>query len=241
MDARQLFQAGKLNEAVRALGEELRANPADTKRRTFLFELLCFAGEFDRADKQLDVLSGGGRDAGIGTLLYRAAIAAERTRTEMFRERRFPGGEVPAASGGVVNGQPFLTFSDLDPRIGSRLEIYAAGNYMWIPAQHVTSLEIPPPKRLRDLLWTPAVVQTSEAFKVRDLGEVLVPVLAPLSFEHPDDQVRLGRSTVFDDVNGEQVPFGQKLFVIDGEEVPLLEVRRIEFVASKGEPHAASA
>ena len=35
MNAQQLFQAGKLNEAVQALGAELRDNPADTKRRTF--------------------------------------------------------------------------------------------------------------------------------------------------------------------------------------------------------------
>jgi type VI secretion system protein ImpE len=38
MKAQELFQAGKLDEAVQALGAELRENPADAKRRTFLFE-----------------------------------------------------------------------------------------------------------------------------------------------------------------------------------------------------------
>ncbi len=42
MKAQELFQAGKLDEAVQALGAELRDNPADARRRTFLFELLCF-------------------------------------------------------------------------------------------------------------------------------------------------------------------------------------------------------
>jgi len=57
----------------------LRDNPTDTRRRIFLFELLCFAGEYDRAEKQLDVLAQSGPEAATGALLYRAALAAERT------------------------------------------------------------------------------------------------------------------------------------------------------------------
>ena len=55
-NSNQLFQAGKLNEAVQALNAEVRNHPEDSKRRIFLFELLCFSGEYDRAEKQLDVL-----------------------------------------------------------------------------------------------------------------------------------------------------------------------------------------
>jgi type VI secretion system protein ImpE len=50
MNSRELYQAGRLDEAVQALGSELRNDPTDTKRRTFLFELLCFTGEYDRAE-----------------------------------------------------------------------------------------------------------------------------------------------------------------------------------------------
>ena len=57
MNARELYQAGQLTEAVQALGAEIRENPTDTKRRTFLFELLSFAGDYDRALKQLDILA----------------------------------------------------------------------------------------------------------------------------------------------------------------------------------------
>ena len=57
MTSTELFRAGRLNEAVQALGAELRNDPTDVKRRTFLFELLCFSGEYDRAGKQLDVLA----------------------------------------------------------------------------------------------------------------------------------------------------------------------------------------
>jgi len=75
-----LYREGRLREAIKALGDELRSNPLDAKRRTFLFELLLFAGEYDRAEKQLDLLAGANADAAAGTLLYRSALHAERTR-----------------------------------------------------------------------------------------------------------------------------------------------------------------
>ena len=49
MTATELFQQGKLRQAIEALGGEVRNAPLDAKRRTFLFELLCFSGEYDRA------------------------------------------------------------------------------------------------------------------------------------------------------------------------------------------------
>src|SRR6266481_6109993 len=47
MTAKELYREGKLTAAIQALGAELRDNPTDAQRRTFLFELLCFAGEYD--------------------------------------------------------------------------------------------------------------------------------------------------------------------------------------------------
>ena len=55
--ARELYAAGRLDSAIETLGAELRNAPADATRRTFLFELLSFAGQYDRAEKQLDVLA----------------------------------------------------------------------------------------------------------------------------------------------------------------------------------------
>jgi type VI secretion system protein ImpE len=43
----------------------------------------------------------------------------------------------------------------------------------------------------------------------------------------------LGRATVWDAAeNGEEIPFGQKLLLVDGEEFPLLEVRTLEIAAA---------
>ena len=85
MDAQQLFKAGKLSEAISALNSQLRDNPTDQRNRTFLFELLCFSGDYERAEKQLTILEQeGNKDSVLGTLLYRAALNAEKTREEMF-------------------------------------------------------------------------------------------------------------------------------------------------------------
>jgi type VI secretion system protein ImpE len=177
MTAKKLFQSGQLNEAIKALGAEVRDNPADPRRRTFLFELLCFAGEFDRAEKHLHVLAQGNSQSEMGAVLYFSALHAERTRLEKFSKEALSTLAPVRQFSGTLNGQAFESIVDADPRIGPRLEIFAAGSYMWIPFEHIVSIEIQAPQKLRDLLWIPALVRTGPSFKDKELGEVLVPVL----------------------------------------------------------------
>lgn len=239
MTGKQLYQAGKLNEAIQAVSAELRDNPTDVTRRTFLFELLCFAGDYDRAQKHLDVLAKENQQAGMGALLYVACLHSERTRQDVFLKKDFP---VRAGEGktraGTFNGTPFQEFEDADPRVGARIEVFSAGSYIWIPLEHVISVEMQPPKRLRDLLWTPMILKTGSGFRQAELGETLMPAVYPGSAQHADDTVRLGRATVWEDRDGEVVPFGQKMFLIDGEEVPMLELRKLEFETEPEEPAA---
>jgi type VI secretion system protein ImpE len=233
MNAQELYRAGRLTEALTALSAEVRDNPTDARRRTFLFELLCFAGEYTRADKQLEVLGQGGPTSEIGVLLYRSALFAERQRQDLFGQGAYPQQEdvVEKPRGGVINGKPFKFFSDADSRIGPRLELFAAGNYLLLPFEHIASIQIMPPKRLRDLLWTPAAVRTTPSFKGTELGEVLIPALSPFAWQNPDDAVRLGRATVWEEPEGydDQVPVGQKMWLADDEEIPFLELRSLEF------------
>jgi len=243
MTARELYQAGRLGEAIQALNAELRDNPADTKRRTFLFELLCFAGNYDRAEKQLDILAQEGSNAQMGALLYRGALNAERTRCELFQkgENLAPAADTEATLTGTWNGRPFTAIEDADPRIGPRLEMFAAGQYLWVRFDHIASIEMEAPKRLRDLLWIPANVRTGPAFRGRELGEVLLPVLTPLSFQEEDDALKLGRATEWRELpSGETAPAGQKMLLIDGEEAPFLELRRLEIQPAVAADHHAS-
>src|ERR1700685_2374625 len=236
MNAQELYRAGRLTDALKALSAEVRDNPTDARRRTFLFELLCFAGEYARADKSVEVWGQAGPNSEIGVMVYRSALFAERQRQDLFTRGEFPqpGDSAQAPLAGVINGKPFKFFSDADSRIGPRLELFAAGNYLLLPFEHVASIQIMPPARLRDLLWTPAAVRTTASFKGTELGEVLIPALSPFAWQNPDDAVRLGRATVWEQPEGydDQVPVGQKMWLVGEEEIPLLELRALEFNAA---------
>src|SRR5207237_10886510 len=123
----------------------------------------------------------------------------------------------------------------------ARLELFAAGQYTWLPFEHIASVRMLPPTRLRDMLWAPAIVRPSDAFRGMEMGEVIVPAIAPLTWRHADGPVRLGRVTQWeqleDEVGGE-APIGQKLLLVDGEEFPILEVRELT-INSSAPPVAA--
>lgn len=237
MEAEALLRKGELDEAVRALSESLRDHPEDQRSRTFLFELLCFQGDYDRAGKHLTLLAGTSSEAAAGALLYAGALHAEETRKAMFEKEDYPA-SLPgdaALTGGVWNGKAFSSLSDADPRLGPRLEVFAAGEYMWLPFRHIASLEVRPPERLRDLLWARASVRMRSGHDQRELGELLLPALTPLTFQHPDGAVRLGRVTEWcRDEQGRENPYGAKMLLIDGEEVPLLELRKLEMAEPSG-------
>lgn len=234
MDGLSYYRDGQLQLAITALGEELKKQPLDVKRRTFLFELLCFAGEYDRASKQLDVLADANKEAAAGAMLYRAALHAERTRQEMFAKDELPLGTTHLVPSGTLNGEEFTSIEDADPRIGAHLEVFIAGSYTWVPLAYVESVEMQAPKKLRDLLWIPTILHTTDDLRLQDLGEVLVPALVPLSWKHPDDAVRLGRATAWEENEKYgAVPYGQKLLMRGEEEVPFLELRNLTFHHSR--------
>jgi len=234
MNATDLYRAGKLDEAIGSLNQSLRGDPTNGRLRTFLFELLCFSGDLDRAEKQLDVLARSGKQAAMGALVYRSALHGERLRRSVFA----PGGMAPSSAApravkGTLNGKPFNSLEDADPRVGARLEIFAAGQYTWLPLEQVAAVSMAPPKRLRDLLWAPVIVRTSPDFKGVELGEVLLPVLTPEAHQSADAEVRLGRVTDWQTLDdGTDVPVGQRLLLVDGEPFPLLELRELEIAGT---------
>lgn len=234
MTAKELFDAGRVKDAASALAASLRDRPTDTRARTFLFELLCFSGQYDRAEKHLSLLAEGSKEHEMGAVLYYSALHAERMRHELFRKEEFPKQAPPPSPKGTLNGKPFESISDLDPQIGARLEVYAAGAYTWVPFCHIKSIQIQPIHRLRDTLWTPAFVLAGPSFQGADMGEVIIPAIYPFTWNSPDESLWLGRGTEWvADEAGNQFPVGQKVFVVDGEEIPLLEVKEIEFAVEE--------
>ena len=86
----ELYQAGQLTAAIDAALAEVKKHPTDTGRRGLLCELLCFAGAWERADKQLDTIGQQDPQAIPGISLFRQLIRAEVARQQCFEEGRLP-------------------------------------------------------------------------------------------------------------------------------------------------------
>jgi type VI secretion system protein ImpE len=88
--AHELFRAGKLSEAIAAVTEVVKKQPTDLVSRGRLCEYLCFAGELERADKQLDAAGQLDPKAAIGVNLLRHLIRSEMCRREVYTAGRVP-------------------------------------------------------------------------------------------------------------------------------------------------------
>src|SRR5215469_10309503 len=84
MEAKQRFEAGDLAGAIEAVTAQVKARPTDAVSRTFLFELLCFAGELDRAERQLDAIGHLDAASEWPVQVYTNILHAERARRRLF-------------------------------------------------------------------------------------------------------------------------------------------------------------
>lgn len=249
MNAKALLDQGNLSAAIAQLTDEVRANPTAAPLRIFLFELICFTGNFDRAGKQLDIIAHQNQDMQIGAGVYRQLLESEKVRRSVFFEDGTPGflgrppeyathhlealrrlnkGEAPEARlllekasqlripcSGEMEGRPFMQFEDLDPFLAPFLEAVVNGAYCWLPFEEIERIEIAAPQQLRDLLWARARVD----FRGGEAGEVFLPVLYAGSSDHPDDAVRLGRTTDWIEMGERLVRgAGRRIFLVDDEE-----------------------
>jgi type VI secretion system protein ImpE len=264
--AMELLDRGELLAAIDELSGRVKANPTDLQKRIFLFELLLFAGEWERAERQLDVIGHQSAETELGVQVYRDNIKAERARSRLFsdglrphfvsdppgyvdlhldainrlregdrgaaRETLDRAEEERPAFSGSLNGRQFSDLRDYNDLVGPVLEMIVKDQYTWFPFEQLRRLEIDAPKNLRDLVWTPARIESADGSN----GEVYIPCLYEGSGSHPSDRVKLGRMTDWKDVGaGLYLPSGLRTLLVDGEDRGLLEVRRIEFDADRFE------
>ena len=83
-EAKTLLEAGDLKGATEAALALVKANPTNASARIFLFELSAFAGDWDRAKRQLDVIGHQDTTAMIGSKIYEQCIIAEGKRADFF-------------------------------------------------------------------------------------------------------------------------------------------------------------
>ncbi len=89
-DARELLRSGEPRAALEQLKQEVRKAPRDARLRTFLFQLFCVFGEWQRAVTQLTVVAELDPEALPMVQAYRAAIRCEILRGKIFAGERTP-------------------------------------------------------------------------------------------------------------------------------------------------------
>lgn len=226
MEAERLWKEGRLREAVASAASALRDDPANTRVRTFYFELLCFRGEWSRARKQLEILASDPKQE-QAALYYQRIVDAEVQRQELFQSPDLCRTWLQPAgmSGGRIDGIAYQEIRDGDYRLGPRLELLTSSGYLLMPFSEISEVVFEPARRLRDLLWRKARLKLSPARGSLDMGDALVPALAPLTFLHENESVQMGRMTVSDG----DAPAGQKTLLAGEFEAPLLSIGSLRF------------
>ncbi|NND91258.1 MAG: tetratricopeptide repeat protein [Granulosicoccus sp.] len=90
MNAEECIKAGDLEAALSALQNAVRDNPAKPEYRTFLFQLLCVMGNWNRALTQLNVVGDMDNGALLMAQTYRELLLCEAFREEVFQGKRAP-------------------------------------------------------------------------------------------------------------------------------------------------------
>src|SRR5215510_14306577 len=237
MTAEELLKDGQLSAAVEQLNQEVRSRPTDIQRRTFLFELLCFTGDCQRAERQLDVLGHQSATTEIGVQVYHHILTAEQTRQRLFSEGMQPHFLFPPPSYThlhlealyqLCNHQPAEAVALLDQAqrsqrslqgslTGQPFTVWRDGDDLLAPFLEVIVHN--------QYVWLPweqiKRLHITSPKRLRDLlwvpatleahsglvGEVFLPVLYPDSNRHADERVKLGRMTDWTDM-GEGVTRG---------------------------------
>ncbi|HHP7235659.1 MAG TPA: type VI secretion system accessory protein TagJ [Desulfobacterales bacterium] len=225
MDARELIREGRLSDARSRLTESVKANPGDSGSRTMLFQVLAYAGEWDKARRHLEVLAGqdSGRAGGVSVCLE--LVQAETERLQVMdlktppsflpREPDFADGLRTVLQdlyqGSFESARQHVEAIDAAcPRIAGTLNGNAFEGVRDVDARFAHVLEAFIHGRY---VWIAfADIRELALPRPKNLLDLLwmqaqvttwegltanahLPVLYPASFRHADDAVKLGRVT----------------------------------------------
>jgi type VI secretion system protein ImpE len=90
LNSKELIRAGKLSEVRKQLAETVKSAPSDRSSRTLLFQVLSFCGEWDKAERQLDVIVAQDPESETGVQVYKNLVHAEKERREVLNRNRPP-------------------------------------------------------------------------------------------------------------------------------------------------------
>jgi type VI secretion system protein ImpE len=130
---------------------------------------------------------------------------------------------------GSYNDKSFVSMRDCDDFTASFLEILTSnGKYYWLPFTSISSIEFRPPIQARDLLWRRAHLHIYEGPE----AEIFIPAIY-IHTHKQDEMAQLGYETHWQ--YGDNQPTygsGQRLFLIDDNAVPIMEIENLQFTRS---------
>jgi type VI secretion system protein ImpE len=231
-----LLQEGKLDQAIEALVADVRARPTDVKSRVMLAELYCFRGDYDRADRQLDVVTSQDPSVTVGLGLFRQLIRGADARRRIYTEGAAPKlvaplpehaeAKRPVQSVALGDGAAD-DFRDLDDVLASVIEVITAGgDCYWVPVEAIESIEMHKPTLLRETLWRRASVVVRDGPN----GDVYLPTVYPPYPDLPSASAEalLGRTTDWvEHPKGVVRGIGLKSYLAGDESVTLFEIETL--------------
>jgi len=250
-DLKSTLQAGDLPAALELAKNGVRTAPNDDKARIALFEVLCLAGDLDRAEKHLEVIAAKSMENAYSTTGLKVVLDAERQRRLVLGGKGQPdffaanhdwaqplllalaGNPADGAAleearptpHGTLNGTAFQDLRDGDDLLAPLLEIHVAGRYVWLAWTQIRSVTTEAPRTLRDTCWLPAKV----LLRAGNEFEGHIPVLYAGSHECTDDKLKLGHATDWEEVGGLVRGKGRRSLYANGEEYDLLAIRELVF------------
>jgi type VI secretion system protein ImpE len=157
------------------------------------------------------------------------ALAHEGTAARDLRARALD--EAPATAGHMGEHR-FEWLADSDTRLGPVCELLTHGSYYWLPFDAIAQIGLEPVQDLRDLVWLPCEVTLRQGTALQGFMPVRYP-LVPAD----DDATRLSRRTQWSpldsgssdpaDASGHVAGHGQRTWVTDTEDFPMLQARKL--------------
>jgi len=90
VEALERFRNGRLGEAIEACSSEVKRSPGLPDPRDLLSQLLCFRGEFEKADRHLDALARQFPDREKNVALIRQLLRGAEARQQFYDDGRLP-------------------------------------------------------------------------------------------------------------------------------------------------------
>lgn len=271
MEAREALRSGDVRQALDLLKAEVRRAPREARLRTFLFQLFCITGEWERALTQLRLAADLDPLATPMVQTYEVLIRCELLRGRVFSGKRSatvlgdPGGWLPL----LMEATRLLALGERERALRLREAAFEAapatpavvdGTVVeWLADADprlgpVLEAVVEgkyvwvPYERIASITIEPPAdlrdqVWTPASFVWANQGRAVgfIPARYPATTDQSDPALLLGRRTEWIGEGEWALPVGQRMLVSPAAETALLDLRRLELLAPAAADPAALA